>query len=92
MHVPLGIGHFYAMVPEPLQDAPEEIALDRGDAVLRVVNPHPYFQVDGIISQTCYKVGRFRIFENPQGIRSRRQHQFPGFLQIRTVGNANGNP
>ena len=52
MHVPLGIGHFYAMVPEPLQDAPEEIALDRGDAVLRVVNPHPYFQVDGIISQS----------------------------------------
>ncbi len=54
----MGIGYFYTMLLEPLQDAPEEIALDRGDAVLRVVNPHPYFQVDGIISQAGYKVGR----------------------------------
>ena len=86
----MGVGHFYIMVPEPLQDAPEEVALHCTEAILRIIDPHPQLKVDGIIAQTCYKGGRFRIFEDPQGICGGSQHQFPGFLQIRAVPDANG--
>jgi hypothetical protein len=46
------------MFPEPPPDAPEEVALCRADAVLRVVDPRPQLQVNGIISEARQEAGR----------------------------------
>jgi hypothetical protein len=44
------------VLPKLLPDVPIQVTFDGTDAILGVVDPHPQFQVDGIIPKAHYKI------------------------------------
>ena len=87
MDIPLREREFDVLFAEPVPNSEQNLALDVGEAVLRVIDPDPELQVYAVVAETQQMTDWRRVFQHALDLAGRLDGQLHGLADVGIIGN-----